>query len=122
MDQFDSKAYEAEARKKWGGTAAWQEYEARTARPSSAAELDTILESFAVCLRDGCTEDSPRAQALVKQLQAHISANYYTCTDVILAGLGQMYSADPRFRQNIDRHGEGTAAFITAAILRYCEK
>lgn len=34
----------------------------------------------------------------------------------ILAGLGQMYVADDRFRNNIDRHGEGTAAFICGAI------
>ena len=34
----------------------------------------------------------------------------------ILAGLGQMYVADDRFRNNIDRHGEGTAAFICEAI------
>lgn len=122
MDRFDSKVYEAEARKKWGGTAAWQEYETRTPQPSAAAELDAIAEAFALCRGVGCAEGSPRAQALVKQLQAHISANYYTCTDVILAGLGQMYSADPRFRQNIDRHGDGTAAFMTASILQYCKK
>jgi hypothetical protein len=32
-----------------------------------------------------------------------------------------MYVADERFRENIDRHGEGTAAFLSAAIAAYCK-
>lgn len=39
--------------------------------------------------------------------------------DQILAGLGQMYVADDRFRNNIDRHAEDTAAFICEAIGRH---
>jgi hypothetical protein len=30
--------------------------------------------------------------------------------------LGQMYTADSRFQQNIDRYGDGVAAFLSAAI------
>ena len=40
------------------------------------------------------------AEELVAKLQAHITANYYTCTDEILAGLGKMYVADERFKKN----------------------
>ncbi len=38
------------------------------------------------------------------------------CTNEILAGLGQLYVADERFRKNIDKHGEGTAAYASACI------
>ena len=55
-------------------------------------------------------------QNLVKLLQDHITENYYNCTDEILAGLGQMYVADVRFKNNIDKHGDGTAEFIREAI------
>jgi hypothetical protein len=58
----------------------------------------------------------------VKTLQDHITGNYYHCTKEILAGLGQMYVADERFKSNIDRHGSGTAAFICEAIAVYCRK
>ena len=61
------------------------------------------------------------AQALVTKLQAHITANYYTCTDEILAGLGKMYVADERFKKNIDKYGDGTAEFAAAAIEAYCK-
>ena len=46
-----------------------------------------------------------------------------TYTPEILAGLGEMYVADERFRENIDKTGgEGTAAFVSKAIAVYCGK
>ena len=66
---------------------------------------------------------SDEAQAAVAKLQQCITDNYYTCTKQILRGLGQMYVADERFRQNIDNAGgKGTAAFISRAIEIYCSK
>ena len=75
-----------------------------------------------MCLKSGATPDSAEAQNLVKMLQSHISENYYLCTNEILAGLGQMYVADERFKNNIDKHADGTAAFICEAIGIYCKK
>ena len=63
---------------------------------------------------------SPEEHALVSKLQAHITANYYTCIDEILARLGKMYIADERFKKNIDKYGEGTAEFAAEAILIFC--
>jgi hypothetical protein len=60
---------------------------------------------------------------LVKKLQDHISAHFYTCTDQILAGLGKMYAAGGEFTENIDScGGKGTAAFASAAIEGYCRE
>ena len=75
----------------------------------------------AAALRQG-DPASPGAQALVKEWQDFVSTNYYQCTDEILAGLGEMYTADERFQKNLDRFGEGTAAFLSAAIKVYCGK
>ena len=52
----------------------------------------------------------------------HIAADYYACTDEILVGLGKMYVADERFKNNIDKYGEGTAEFATEAIATYSRK
>mgnify|MGYP003295411509 CR=1 FL=1 len=68
------------------------------------------------CRQNGYAPASAEAQALVKKLQGYITENFYNCTDAILAGLGEMYVADDRFRANIDRHGDGTAEFIRQAI------
>ena len=81
-----------------------------------------IFAEFAACKANGANANSAEARALVAKLQAHITANYYTCTDEILAGLGQMYACDERFKKNIDKYGEGTAEFASAAIEVYCRK
>ena len=117
-----SNKYEAEARERWGETEAYREYgkttKGYTKKKWSEANdgLMAIFAEFAACKDSGVSADSAEAQALVAKLQAHITANYYTCTDEILAGLGKMYVADDRFKKNIDKYGEGTANFASNAI------
>ena len=81
-----------------------------------------IFAEFAVCKASGASADYAESQALVAKLQAHITANYYTCTNEILAGLGKMYVADARFKKNIDKYGEGTAEFASEAIAAFCQE
>ena len=81
-----------------------------------------IFAEFAASKQNCASVDSAEAQALVARLQAHITANYYTCTDEILAGIGEMYIADERFKKNIDKYGDGTAEFAADAIEVYCRK
>ena len=130
MSAFDNskfEQYKAEAKEKWGSTDAYREYEekakgqSRDSAQSAADGLDAIFAEFAQCMENGETADSAVAQALVKKLQQHITDNFYTCTPQILAGLGQMYVLDERFRDNIDRHGIGTASFVSAAINHYAK-
>ena len=122
------KNYLAEARERYGNTTAYREHEQKTKNYTKEkwAEandgLMTIFAEFAACKVSGASADSAEAQALVTKLQAHITDNYYTCTDEILAGLGKMYVADERFKKNIDKYGEGTAEFVSAAIDMYCRK
>ena len=121
FDRSREEAYAAEAKARWGDTAAYREYETRPRQPGAEDRLMAIFADFGA-LRDG-DPASAEAQVKVKTLQDCISANYYTCTDEILFGLGQMYAADERFRANIDAAGgEGTAAFVQKAIIAYCAK
>lgn len=131
MDDFESSAFgstEAEAKARWGGIDAYKEYEERIknrsaqARDDAATGLERIMAAFAACKKDGNAVACAEAQTLVRELQSYITAQYYTCTDQILAGLGQTYAEDERFRQNIDKYGAGTAAFIRDAIEAFCEK
>ena len=122
------KIYENEARERYGGTAAYREHEQKTRNYTKEkwAEANdgmmAIFAEFAACKKSGEGADSDEAQALVAKLQDHITANYYTCTNEILAGLGKMYIADERFKKNIDKYGEGTAEFASEAIEVYCRK
>ena len=114
--------YAEEAKQRWGNTDAYKEFEQRdTDFSKSAALLDAVFEEFAELNRDGVLPDSEPAKITVEKLQQRITDNFYTCTDDILKGLGQMYVADERFRKNIDKHGEGTAAYVSQCIGNYCE-
>ena len=114
--------YDNEARSRWGATEAYREHEQKTKNYTKEkwAEandgLMAIFAEFAACKDSGACADSAESQALVAKLRAHITANYYTCTNEILAGLGNMYVADDRFKKNIDKYGEGTAEFVAEAI------
>ena len=116
------KNYETETRSRWGNTAAYREQEEKTKNYTKEkwAEandgLMALFAEFAVCKASGASAVSAEAQVLVAKLQAHITENYYTCTDDILAGLGKMYACDERFKKNIDKYGEGTADFAAEAI------
>ena len=117
--------YESEARARWGNTDAYCKHEQKVKNYTKEkwAEVNdglmAIFAEFAACRASGASADSDEAQALVAKLQAHITENYYTCTDEILAGLGQMYVCDERFKNNIDKYGKGTAEFVAEAIEIY---
>lgn len=116
--------YAAETKARWGHTEAYKVSEEKniSRTPDETAtvmnEAGGIFEEFA-SLRHGSPGD-PKVQALVRRWQDFITANHYSCSDEILAGLGEMYVADSRFTENIDRYGDGTARFMYEAIKAYC--
>ena len=123
-----NKSYQSEARARYGDTDAYREHEAKAKHYTEAkwAEVNeglmTIFAEFAASKKQGSAPDSENVQCLVYKLQTYITANYYTCTDEILAGLRQMYVADERFKKNIDKYGGGTAEFVAEGIRIYVEK
>ncbi len=122
------KIYSTEARERWGATDAYRDHEQKTKNYTKEKWVEAndgmmaIFAEFAACKDSGANAASAEAQALVAKLQAHITANYYTCTDEILACLGQMHVADERFKKNIDNYGEGTAEFASEAIAVFCKE
>lgn len=130
---FDTKeleeakaAYAAEAEARWGKTQAWAQSKTRMAAYTEAdrAKLDEqsneIFRRFAA-LR-GAAPASSEVQAAVDDWQNFITDHWYDCTEEILQGLGKMYTADERFRKNLDRFGPGTADLMSAAIAAHIEK
>ena len=128
FDNSEFEKYKSEAQERWGKTDAYKEHAQKTKGYGKdkwnnlAADMNAILGEFAICMKKGNTPDAEEAQALVKKLQNHITENYYTCTNEILFGLGQMYVADERFKNNIDKHADGTAAYVCEAISHYSKK
>lgn len=114
--------YAEEVRQRWGSTDAYKESQQRNTDFSQAASLlDAVFEEFAELDRSGISPDDEAAKIQVERLQQCITDNFYTCKNEILAGLGQMYAADVRFKNYIDKHGEGTAEFVSQCIKSYCK-
>ncbi len=127
---FDTRKideYMAMAKASWQESPALREYEAKakgqTKEQQDAAVRENmeLLAALGKLKAAGEAPDSAAAQALVKKLQAHFTANYYDCTPEILAAWGRMYTGDGRFQESIDEYGgPGTAQFAGAAIAAYC--
>ena len=123
FDNSKLEQYAAEVKERWGNTTAYQESAQRPAAEQYAAAAG-LMAQFARMgrLRTG-DPAGQEAQDAVRELQEFITKHFYTCTPEILAGLGQMYTADDRFRVSIDAAGgEGTADFAGKAITVYCAK
>ena len=115
--------YKEEAKLKYQDTKAYAEYEKRSKNRRIDEEinigegLDKIIGEFSEYLgKEDCTDE---LNALVNKYQRYITDNFYECTDEILIGLSELYISDSRFKNNINKHGEGTAELLNKAINSY---
>ena len=129
FSSFDTEKidrYAKDAKKKWGQTQAYKEYEAKTSEKTQSQMMETgdrlmdIFKEFGAIRH--LSPASSEAQDLVTKLQSFITDHYYTCTRQILFSLGQMYAAGDEMNENIDKAGgEGTGVFVRDAITVYCK-
>jgi len=125
FDKSEIEQYKQEARERWGGTEAYQEYVMKQMRltPDESRRQGEEVIDF---LKDigqmrHLSVESAEVQQKVKELQALFTRNFYNCTNQILSALGEMYVDNNRFRRNIDKEcGEGAAEFLRDAIRVYC--
>lgn len=125
---FDTRKiddYAAQAKAMWGTTPAYREFEQKSKNRSRETErhlneaLMTIFQAFGTIRTQEPSGERP--QQLVRQLQAFITENFYTCTPEILRSLGMMYAGGGSMTENIDHAGgTGTAAFAQRAIEYFC--
>jgi len=126
FDKSKIEDYKKQAKEKWGETAAYKEYETKTASKDDAEMNEFAKELMQIFAEFGEMKNldpaSESVQCQVKNLQDFISEKYYTCTKQILSGLGQMYAAGGEFTENIDKAGgSGTAEFTAKAIEIFCK-
>ena len=126
FDRAEMEKYAQEVKDRWGATDQYSEYtqksRSRTGEQHNALGAQ-LMDIFAeIGKLTNLEPQSDEVQAMVKKLQDFITENYYNCTKDILKGLGSMYIADKRFKENIDKAGgEGTGAFARDAITIYCK-
>lgn len=123
----EMEQYKNEVIKKWGSTSEYKEYEQKMKGKTEKEQQETMQKLM--CFfhelgewKENLPEDS-KVQKKIQELQQFITDHFYTCTNEILYGLGQMYVQDERMKHNIDKAGgDGTAQFVQKAITIYCKK
>ena len=120
MDEYAERAKES-----WGQTPEYREFEEKSKDRTKEDErklwagLMEIFTEFGSM--KGSSPSGSAAQRLVKKLQYYITEHFYTCSDEILAALGNMYAGGGEMTDNINHAGgEGTAEFAAQAIKVYC--
>jgi hypothetical protein len=121
-ERFQHGEYAEEAERRWGETDAWTTSRQRTRGYSKddwtriQAEADAITGEFLAAMLRGDAADGERVRALAECHREHIERHFYPCSHAMHANVAAMYIADARFQSHYDRHGEGLATYIEAAI------
>lgn len=126
FDTQKIKKYTEQAKKEWGETPEYKEFEEKTAHKTEKAVKDMSSQLMDIVAAFGGMQSKDPAdsevQAQVKKLQEFITEHYYNCSKVILNQLGQMYGAGGAFTENINAAGgAGAAEFAQKAIEIYCK-
>ena len=79
-------------------------------------EGGAITAAFVDAMRRGLPADDPEVQAVVARHREHMARYFYEPTLEVYEGLADMWVGDQRFTKNIDKAGEGLAAYQRAAV------
>ena len=119
---FDPDKYAEETKQRWGNTDA---YKISTQRTKSYKEADwkrmgeeqsAIYADAMVALKAGKSPDDPTAMDVAERHRLSIDRWFYPCSSQMHCGLADMWEGDPRFAENIDKHGAGLTKFLAAAV------
>ena len=122
FEGFDPARYEEEARQRWGATDAFVESEKRTKRYTPddwkklKAEQAAVYDAALGAMKSGKSATSVEAMDIAERHRLSIDRWFYPCSHAMHQGLASMYESDDRFRQSIDKHGDGLTTFLAEAI------
>ena len=122
LDEFQQK-YEQEVRKRYGQTKAYEQSEKKrkSYRDDDFAKIEqerlAIFKKIAAVMDQNPGEEA--VQRLIHEWRMHITRYHYECTIEIFRGLGEMYKADERFKENLDQIKNGLAEYMSEAIHIY---
>jgi DNA-binding transcriptional MerR regulator len=120
---FDPDQYKDEVQERWGETDAYRQSRERTKRytkddwariQAEAAELNQRMVDL---MQAGVPATDLATMNLAEEHRQHIGRWFYDCSYEIHRGLAEMYVADARFTENIDKAAPGLAAYMREAML-----
>lgn len=122
---FSQNPYEEEARRLWGDEAvekssAQMKALSQKEQAGVAGEMDDLFRDLSALRTEA--PNSEAVQAAMERMFQYFNENFGNIyTPEMVAGLGKMYVCDSRFTENIDKYGDGLAAFLEKAMSVYAE-
>jgi DNA-binding transcriptional MerR regulator len=122
FDGFDPARYEDEAKQRWGHTDAYKTSAQRTKSYSDADwrklkdEQAAIYADALAAMKEGVRFDEPRAMDVAERHRLSIDRWFYPCSAQMHCGLADLWEADRRYADNIDKHGAGLTQYLAAAV------
>jgi hypothetical protein len=126
FEGFDHTEYREEVIERWGKDAYdrsdrwWNSLTDEQKEAHQQTQVE-IARDFAAALKDGKAAESDAVQAIARRHVEWLSQAVAPSKSYLL-GLGEMYTADPRFAANYEKHGIGIAAFVRDAIAVLAER
>jgi DNA-binding transcriptional MerR regulator len=126
FDGFDPEKYAAEARQRWAGTDAYKESAKRTNTYTKEdwlkiqTEQANIYKDAFAAMTAGRKPFDAHVMDIAERHRLSIDRWFYPCSRAQHTGLASLYESDERFAANINKYGEGLAAFLVAAIRANC--
>lgn len=122
FDGFDPDQYAEETKQRWGHTDA---YKISVRRTKSYTEADwqrmkdeqAAIYADALAAREaGVRPDEPRAMDVAERHRLSIDRWFYPCGLEMHCGLADLWEADRRYADNIDKFGAGLTEYLAAAV------
>jgi DNA-directed RNA polymerase beta subunit len=122
FDGFDPDRYAEEAKERWGQTDAYQISAQRTKSYTAADwhemkdEQDAIYAEALAVRGDGVRPDETRAMDVAERHRLSIDRWFYPCSPKLHCGLADLWEADRRYADTIDKHGADLTEYLAAAV------
>lgn len=116
----DNAKYESEARKLYGNEVIDESQHRQKGREEEiAAAFNKVFRAFATNLAADIPAASEENLQLANQLFEYINTYVFDCSREVFGYIGAGYYANPEFKKNIDKFGEGTAQYASDAIAAF---
>lgn len=118
--------YSEEARQRWGHTEAFKQSEERVKKMGKdglnkvLAENGKLTEEIAECMRAGDEPTCDKVQELIERHYQGLRA-FYEPNLEIYRGLAEMYTDDPRFKENYERVSPGLAEYMRRGMMHFAD-
>jgi len=117
----DLNKYENQAVEKYGKETIDESKRRQTGREEHVAEkFNNVFRSMAKFKNEDIAIEEKEVQSKVDDLYNHMNEYAFDCSVEVFSYIGKGYSQNPKFKNNIDKFGEGVAEYTSKAIEKYC--